>query len=615
VSKRFVLVLAVLVAALGGYVVLFERGSLTSKQLEERKSKVLRSFLRDHVLRLTLTRSGVKLVLERARESDGTLSLWRLTAPLAGAADQDAVDRLLGELEWLSPRRVLENVGDADRAQLGLDKPRFRFGYRIDDQDYEAEVGGRDVQGDNHYLALGGERTVYVVPKTLVEALDYDVGHFRAKEFLGDITSAWAARLKLTRGAEQLSLHKEGERWWVLNEPKSLADEQRVRQLVAALDGLRALRFVERAGQAEALADLARASERIELDVVPDTHREDKAAQRFVLRLGGPCKGHAGERYAQAGDKGDPVCVREEEIAQLLPPLPELRLTRLLGVEVSEIERIELAAGPTKWVFKREGEKWLGEGGPAPDREAVEAWLRDLSTLRANELLPKIDKPTGTRLELVLASRQKLGLTAEANAAGEVRVQRDGDGVALRFGPALADQLAQFGRRFAGLGLWPALQPSQVTGVSAQDGVRARTLSVVEGSFRVRGKGAEPDPQRTRELVRDAIKLTAISIVAERARAEHGIEGSGRALTLELGQGKSVSLELGADATAPAGVYARVDRAYVVVLGAEAKGLLAELAGGERVLPEAGVGEGEGEEEGEGESDHDHDHGDDHGHD
>ena len=605
-SKRFVLVLAVLVAALGGYVVLFERGSLTSKQLEERKSKVLRSFLRDHVLRLTLTRSGVKLVLERARESDGTLSLWRLTAPIVGAADQDAVDRLLGELEWLSPRRVLENVGDADRAQLGLDKPRFRFGYRIDDQDYEAEVGGRDVQGDNCYLALRGERTVYVVPKTLVEALDYDVGHFRAKEFLGDITSAWAARLKLTRGAEQLSLHKEGERWWVLNEPKSLADEQRVRQLVAALDGLRALRFVERAGQAEALADLARASERIELDVVPDTHREDKAAQRFVLRLGGPCKGHAGERYAQAGDKGDPVCVREEEIAQLLPPLPELRLTRLLGVEVSEIERIELATGPTKWVFKREGEKWLGEGGPAPDREAVEAWLRDLSTLRASELLPKIDKPTGTRLELVLASGQKLGLTAETSrTAAEVRVQRDGDGVALRFAPALADQLMLFARRFGALGLWPALQPSQVTGVIAQDGARTRALSLVEGGFRARGKGAEPDPQRTRELVRDAIKLAAISIVAERARAEHGIEGSGRALTLELGQSKSVSLELGADATAPAGVYARVDRAYVVVLGAEARGLVAELAGGERMLPEAGVGEDEDEDA----RAHDNDHG------
>lgn len=609
-NKRFVLGLALLVVALGGYVALFERGSVTSKQLEERKSKVLKTFVRDQVLRLTLTRKNVTLVLERVREEDGTLSLWRMTAPGAGPADQDAVDRLLGELEWLSPRRVLDHVPATDRAQLGLTKPRFRFGYRVGGKDYTAEVGGQDVQGDNSYVALGGDDSVYVVPKTLVEALDYDVGHFRAKEFLGDIISAWAARLTLQQGDVKLSLQKESERWWVLNQPKSAADEQRVTQLIGALDGLRAQRFLEGTDKSEALADLTRAAQRVELDVLPDTHREDKAAQRFVLRLGGACKGHEGERYAQAGEKGDPVCVRDEDVAQLAATEPELRLMRLFGGDTSQIEQLALSSGSERWSFKREGEKWSAQGLPAPDRDAMEAWLRDLSVSRASALEARVATPGAVTLTLTLASKEKLVITADTGAAEAVWVQRGGEGVALRFGPELAEQLALFKRRFSGLALWPELQPSQVISVSAQDGKLARKLEQVEGAWRLHGKGAEPDAQRTRELVRDLVKLSAISIVGERARPEHGVETPGQAVTLEVGGGKSVSLELGADAQQPSGVFARVDRAYVVVLGSEARRVVAELAGAERAQGAATVGEDVHAHD----HDHDHEDGDDHAH-
>ncbi|HEX6242640.1 MAG TPA: DUF4340 domain-containing protein, partial [Polyangiales bacterium] len=464
-SKRFVLVLALLVAALGAYVVVFERGSLTSKQLEERKGKVLRSFVRDQVLRLSVTRAGVTMVLDRERDADGTLSSWKLSAPSAGPADQDAVDKLLGELEWLSPRRLLEHVSAKDRATLGLKAPRFVFSYRVDGVDHQAEVGGKDAQGDNDYLAIAGEDTVYVVPKTLVEALDYDVGHFRAKEFLGDITSAWAQRLTLQRGEQKISVQKDSERWWVLNEPKSFADELRVRQVVSVLDGLRAVRFLEGGDRAEALKDLAQPAERVELDVVPDTHREDKAPQRFTLRLGGACKGHEGERYAQAeAAHSEPVCVRAEDVAGLAVELADLRLMRLLGMDVSEIERLELNTGGQSWKLKREGEKWLGEGLAAPDREAVEAWLRDLSELAASAIEPRTGKTSGPSLSLWTAAGKTVRIATEVGADG-ARVEREGDTVALRFKPALADLLAPFKRRFAGLSLWPELQPSQVVGV------------------------------------------------------------------------------------------------------------------------------------------------------
>ncbi|HEX6245086.1 MAG TPA: hypothetical protein VFZ61_29395, partial [Polyangiales bacterium] len=181
---------------------------------------------------------------------------------------------------------------------------------------------------------------------------------------------------------------------------------------------------------------------------------------------------------------------------------------------------------------------------------------------------------------------------------------REGDTVALRFQPALGDLLAPFKRRFAPMALWPDVQPSQVVGTSARDGKLTRVLTLVDGVWRPKAKGAEPDAQRTRELVREAIKLSAVSIVAERARPEHGITPTSPQLTLDLGAGKSASLELGADASAPAGVYARVDGGYVVVLGGVVKEIVGELAGGERVVPVA-----TGEEEDTHAHDDDHDHG------
>jgi hypothetical protein len=605
-SKRFVAVLAVLVLALGGYVLVFERGSLTSKQLDERKSKALRTFVRDQVSRLSVTRAGATIALERKQEADGSFAPWKLTAPAGGPADQDTVDKLLGELEWLAPRRVLDDVSAADRAKFGLDKPRFRFGYRSAGTDYVVSVGGVDANGESHYMSVAGEPSVYVVPKTVIEALDHEVSQFRAKEFLGDITSAWAQRVTLRSGDQTLTLQKEDERWWLLNEPKSWADTQRVEQLVAALDSLRALRFLEGPARMEALVDLGRAAHSIELHVIPDTHREDKAAQRFLLRLGGACKGHEGERYAQAGE-GDPVCVRAEDVVRLEASEPELRQMGLLGVDPSQIEAIALSAGSDSWSFKREGEKWLGQGLPTSDREAVEMWLNDLSAERASAVVPALAKAKGTRLLLTLGSGKKLGLTADSSAPDQVLVQRDGEPVALRFPAALADLLRPMARRFAGLALWPSLQPSQVTGISAQSGKLTRKLALVDGNWVVSGKGAPAvEGLQLRELVRDVAKLSALSIVAEHARPEHGVDGSGVALNLELGAGKSALLELGA--ATPRGVLARVDHAYVVLLGPEVTGLVQELAGGEPVARAAGSAEaGEDEDEDEHEDAHAHD--------
>src|SRR5687768_12205482 len=105
-SKRAIVILAVLVLALGAYVLFFERTSLTSKELDERKARVLTSFVRAKVDRLEIQRKGRKVVLERDLKDGEDLTGFRMLEPMKVSADDDAVDQLLGELEWLSARRT-----------------------------------------------------------------------------------------------------------------------------------------------------------------------------------------------------------------------------------------------------------------------------------------------------------------------------------------------------------------------------------------------------------------------------------------------------------------------------------------------------------------------------
>src|SRR5687767_8079633 len=113
-ERRTTIILGAIAAALLIGIVAFDRGTLSTGQLEERAGRVLRSFDRDHVTRVELVRGDERpIVFEREppeNEDDVELGLerWRIAAPVRVAADQDAVDGLMSALDWLVVDRVLD---------------------------------------------------------------------------------------------------------------------------------------------------------------------------------------------------------------------------------------------------------------------------------------------------------------------------------------------------------------------------------------------------------------------------------------------------------------------------------------------------------------------------
>ncbi|MFT3922658.1 MAG: DUF4340 domain-containing protein [Myxococcales bacterium] len=535
-SQRAVLVLAALTALLVGYVLVFERTSLTSKELDARKGRVLGSFVRERVDRLELQRGGKAVVLERKPLEDGTLGAWQMLEPERTEADQDAVDQVLGELEWLSARRTLENVSAADAKAFGLSAPRYRIWYRAGDERHLLAVGKPDVHGESVYVRTDDADSAYVVPKTLTEALDHSSGHFRGKDILGaSIVIGWVRKVEIDHGDQKLVLSRgEGDApWWfevsdATQGPKGFADGGHIDGSLSALDDLKATRYLEPGPLLTgAQVALAKPEIAVRVSILPDQKREDQSPRLVELRVAGPCPDHADERLAQAGAKGPVVCVAADALKPFSADFSTFRRQGLLGVDPSQVEAFELSAGGRKLSLKRDGENWVGAAKENVDREAVELWLSQLAALRASEFLPLSPGPEQARMTLTLAGSKRESLVVRgALAKGSLPVQRGEEPLLSVFPAALLDLLRSGSPTFHqsdALGRPAAERVRPDRGACARLCARARAErgGVVGGWAGAAAFGRAAGPRVAEDTAQDACAVLRGGEAAPRAGLEH----------------------------------------------------------------------------------------------
>ena len=640
-SKRGILGLALVAAALVVYVLVFERASVTSKERSERAGRVLVSFVRDKVARLTVQRRGTSVVLVRKPQDDGTFAGFRVLEPYAAKADDDAVDQVLGELEWLSAKRTLDAISSQDEARFGLSAPRYRVSFEAGRERHTLAIGQGDVHGDSVYVRVDDEPRAYVVPKSLVDVLDHEPGHFRDKQLFPELTVAWAQKLDVEQGSVQHHFAKQGGRWWLAGEPRLYADAKRIDELLHALSELRAAHYLEPSEQAAAKSALASSRTdqprtspssqitRVVVAVVPDETREDKKAKTLMLAFAGPCAGHAGERYARSEvhaasghepaveptDAGPLVCVSAADLSPFELGGEALREPRLFSAEVSAVQSFLLSVGKQKLALARDGERWKAQSGSAAeavgavDREAVEAWLADLAAARAVRFGPASDFHAAGSLSLELADNKREQLAfGTLNAEGELPVKRADEAEVALFPASVFDRLLPSAGRFGSLALWGARQPSEVVRVEASAVGRARVTTLEGGQWRVADAGAasSADSERVREVVRALVDLRARSYASDQLRPGHGVGKDAPRVKLVLKDGSVLSLEIGG--ATDHGAYARVDGRAIVEVSSYVAAAVVELAGGPRA-PAPVVEAEDDDEDSEGEHEHEgHEH-------
>jgi len=166
-----------IVSAVGamGYLWFFDRGSVTDTEREARAADVFPAFRKGDVTRITLSRGGEQLVLERIAPSDGGGGGWMLRAPRDESAETGAVEALLQELE--SATRVRK----VDGAQ-GFEAPRATGTIAMGRITYRFTLGApAPTPTGAAYMKLEGEGA-FVVPASLADALLKPADAFRIRQ-------------------------------------------------------------------------------------------------------------------------------------------------------------------------------------------------------------------------------------------------------------------------------------------------------------------------------------------------------------------------------------------------------------------------------------------------
>ncbi len=126
------------------------------------RQAALFDFKSEQIRSLAIARGSQRL--ELARTDTG----WRLVAPESGSADALRVDQLARTLADLIPDRQL-GVSDQSLDIYGLDPPSLVVDVGLEKETRHLFVGKPTVDRGGYFARIDQQRTVYVIPATLVD--------------------------------------------------------------------------------------------------------------------------------------------------------------------------------------------------------------------------------------------------------------------------------------------------------------------------------------------------------------------------------------------------------------------------------------------------------------
>lgn len=554
---RNTIILGVIAAGLLAFILLYERDTLSSQDLDQRKNRVLPSFVRDRVTRIELLRDGRGVTLERAPDplQEGVMGPWRETAPMQVAADQEAVDVLVGELEWLQPRRVFEDLRPEDQARFGFDKARIEVRYTVGKQRHSLRLGGEETTGLGLYARTDDKDVAYVVGKDLFEALDHDGGHFHTKELHKGVFVFAATAIVITTPEGPARAELRDGTWWTGGSPKTVLSTTAVEEVVKGLDQLRAKRFVAAkitGPDSYGLANPAFALT-VERKALPDSPPE--LSTPVTLRVGAVCGEHADEFYIQV-EQGPIMCAAGEDLSKLRKSMEDLIERSPVPVDPSRLTEVVFRDATQTITLIHVEERWRlrqARSGKPPaereaDREAVKEWL---SSLRALQFVGRGEpggalpgEPLATLEFKTSASKEAaaFGVRVALASDGQVHVLRDGESTALQFDAAAQALLTPMAARFRSLELVGASDAS-LTAMTVVRGNSRERVERVAGSWKLTQPiQGDADPVVMSEVSHVLSGLSAVRFVADDPGPEHGLVSPQARVTFSIGETERVLL-------------------------------------------------------------------------
>ena len=424
---RTLLALALVVAALGAFIVFFERDLPSTDERRQLDSKAL-PFEVDDVIAIAVERGDSTTRLARSGEREDE---WRLTGPLEARADAGEIGDLLGDLQTLEKLRTLADVAPED---VGLDTPRLLLSIETAAAKWTVKVGSKVPATDDVVIAVDHGAPV-VTSSLFIDRIDREPGAWRDRKVVpGGKTNI--QRISVSGPGGELVL-VDGESGFLVQAPvEDDANGEQVLELLTELAGLEARTFID-GNPSRATRD----PKALGLDspeyllTVTLVDREEP----LVIGLAGRTD-EAGYLYASADGQIFTVDTKLPEI--LNRPAVSWQSLAWSGLRAFEVDAVMLTYGETASEFKRQSGEWRRDGEEI-SYTSVGDFLDAIAAVRAERLTGSIAKPTEAEpapvviLEMTAARGTEVLKLWQGNGS-EYLASRDGRGYRLDIAPEVA---------------------------------------------------------------------------------------------------------------------------------------------------------------------------------
>ncbi|HEX8238008.1 MAG TPA: DUF4340 domain-containing protein [Abditibacteriaceae bacterium] len=431
---RSTIILAVLLALVGGYIYWNERGPITGAG-----QSVLLRLPKENIASLRFTHSKQQLTLQR---HDGG---WQVRdAGHVAPADEEAVNQLLQQLQLLQTSVTLPN-DDAKLQAYGLQQPQQAI--TVNEQQ-TIEFGNKPPVGAGAVYARVNNQ-VALLPASLAEVAAHSFTQWRDKaalrintknvtQFSIDAPALNATFVQVQNAATQ-NVNADSAAWKITQPLDAGAANEVVQSFVDALASTRAAGWLD-----EKPTDLRKWG----LDKPVATVVVNQSNDARTLRVGHKLQ----QGYAAQNSLSDAVFVLPNGAFALLNrPMREWRSKRLAHFDLSQLNGIVIRSGGAQKTFIRFGEKWIQEGAPSGMAQdaANLAVLDILATSRDLTVQDFIDRPApalwksfeaptlqlsfrGTPSQTIQLLKQNNRVLARSASTGEKT-----DGNSINFEPTL----------------------------------------------------------------------------------------------------------------------------------------------------------------------------------